>query len=78
VPRAQPDAALSACLKQLREERQLSQEHVAHMAGMSVGALSRLERGKAAASWATTTSLAAALSVSLAELAREVEREQAK
>jgi transcriptional regulator with XRE-family HTH domain len=74
MPRAKPDAALSACLKRLREDRQLSQEHVAHLAGMSTGALSRLERGQAAASWATVTALAGALGVSLVELSRAVEK----
>jgi transcriptional regulator with XRE-family HTH domain len=75
VPRAQADPVLSACLKRLREERGLSQETVAHRAGMSVGAISRLERGKAAASWATVTALLNALGVTLSELGAAVEAE---
>jgi transcriptional regulator with XRE-family HTH domain len=71
---AQVDRALAATLRRLREERGIAQEELAHMAGISTGSLSRIERELASPAWTSVRSIAEALDVSLAELAKAVER----
>ena len=70
----QPDPALAALLKRLREERSLTQEQLAFDAHLTVSALSRIERGLSSPGWATVSSLAAALGVRVAEVAAAVEK----
>jgi transcriptional regulator with XRE-family HTH domain len=55
------------------ERAGLSQEAVAHSAGMTVSAYARIERGEANPTWTTVTQIARGLRVSLAELAASVE-----
>jgi transcriptional regulator with XRE-family HTH domain len=50
----------------LRERGNLSQETVAHGAGLTVSAYARIERGEANPTWTTVTQIARALDVSLA------------
>ena len=69
----QPDFVLAELLKQLREDREITQEQLAFDAGMTASALSRIERGVNSPGWMTVRRLAEALDVSLAELATEVE-----
>lgn len=77
MPRAfDPDLALGAAIRRLRERCGVTQEQLAHDAGVTTGTISKLERGTAAPSWATVRQIAAALGVSLVELAREVERQR--
>jgi transcriptional regulator with XRE-family HTH domain len=71
--REPPDLLLAALLKRLREERGLTQEQLAFDAGVTVSALSRIERGLNTPGWGTVTRLAEALDVSLVELAAQVE-----
>lgn len=71
--REQPDPVLAALLKRLREDRELTQEQLAFDAGITVSALSRIERGLNSPGWATVRRIVKALDVSLLELASELE-----
>ena len=64
----QPDPALAALLKRLREDRKITQEQLAFDAGITVSALSRIERGLNSPGWSTVRRIADALGVSLEEL----------
>lgn len=55
-------------IRQLREQKKLSQEEVAFKAKLSVYYISRIERGKANPSLETLDSLARALNLSLSDL----------
>jgi transcriptional regulator with XRE-family HTH domain len=72
--REQPDPTLAALLKRLREERELTQEQLAFDAGITVSALSRIERGLNSPGWGTVRCILKALDVSLLELASDLER----
>jgi transcriptional regulator with XRE-family HTH domain len=72
--REQPDPALAALLKRLREEREITQEQLAFDAGITASALSRIERGLNNPGWTTVTRITKALDVSLVELASDVEK----
>jgi transcriptional regulator with XRE-family HTH domain len=72
--RDQPDPALAALLKQLREEREVTQEQLAFDAGITASALSRIERGLNSPGWMTLKRIVDALDVSLIELANALER----
>jgi transcriptional regulator with XRE-family HTH domain len=61
-------------LRDLRQRADLSQEAVAHAAGLTVSAYARIERGEANPTWTTVTQIARALDVSLAEIGEAVER----
>jgi transcriptional regulator with XRE-family HTH domain len=67
--REQPDAVLAALLKRMREERDLTQEHLAHKADLTASALSRIERGLNSPGWVTVLRLIQALDVSLTDFA---------
>ncbi len=71
-----PVSALAAALKRLREERGITQETLAFHAGITVGTLSKIELAQTSPAWVTVSSIADALSVSLAELAAAVESER--
>jgi transcriptional regulator with XRE-family HTH domain len=64
----QPQPALGKAIRQLREERGMTQEALAHAAGVTVGHLSTIERGHSNPTWATVKAIADGLSASLAEL----------
>ncbi|MGH2854000.1 MAG: helix-turn-helix domain-containing protein [Solirubrobacteraceae bacterium] len=66
--------ALAAVIRRLREERGVTQEDLAHEAGVTTGTLSKIERGLANPSWTTVERIARALSVSLGELGAAVDR----
>ena len=70
----QPDLALAEIIKQLREDREITQEQLAFEAGITASALSRIERGLNNPGWMTVRRLAGALKVNLVQLAKEVER----
>jgi transcriptional regulator with XRE-family HTH domain len=74
VVREQPDPALAALLKRLREERHVTQEQLAFDASITASALSRIERGLNSPGWGTVRRLAKALDVTLVEIAKAVER----
>ncbi len=64
---------LAGLLKQLREDRGITQEQLAFDAGITASALSRIERGLNSPGWITVKRLAQALDVTLVRLAGEVE-----
>jgi transcriptional regulator with XRE-family HTH domain len=66
----EPQAALGSALRQLREKRDLTQEAVAHEAGITTGSLSLIERGQRNPSWGTVSRIAAALGSSMGEVGR--------
>lgn len=65
----QPQPALGKAIRQLREERGMTQEALAHAAGVTVGHLSTIERGHSNPTWGTLKSLAGGLQISMSELA---------
>jgi transcriptional regulator with XRE-family HTH domain len=68
--------ALGVAIRRLREERNATQEDLAHDAGIRTGTLSKIERGKANPAWGTVERIARALSINLAELGAAVERDE--
>jgi len=66
----EPQPALGAAVKQLREQRETTQEALAYEAGITTGTLSQLERGISNPSWGTLKAVAGALGVSMVELAK--------
>lgn len=69
-PRAEPQAALGQAVKRLREEKCLTQEAVAHAAGVHPTWVSRLEGGKLNPSWGMVARVADALDVEISDLAK--------
>jgi transcriptional regulator with XRE-family HTH domain len=77
VPRdLPPDPALAAALRRLREDRGLAQEAVAFRAGISTGAVARVELAQSSPSWVTVRQIAKALNVSLGELADAIDAQE--
>jgi DNA-binding XRE family transcriptional regulator len=70
--RHRPDIDLAALLKRLREERDITQEELALDAGITVAALSRIERGLNSPGWVTVVRISKALGVSLVELTTQL------
>jgi transcriptional regulator with XRE-family HTH domain len=70
---AQPDPILGAVLRGRREARNLTREATAYHAGLTTGALARIEYGDAAPAFATVRCVACALGMSLSELALAIE-----
>jgi transcriptional regulator with XRE-family HTH domain len=66
----QPQPALGRAIRQLREERDMTQEALAQEAGVTVGHMSMIERGHSNPTWATVKAVANALDVSMVELAK--------
>ena len=66
----QPQPALGAAIRQLREKRGLTQEGLASEAGTTLSTLSLIERGLANPTWGTVAGIAAALGVSMGELGK--------
>lgn len=72
----QPQPALGAAIRQLRDKRGVTQEDLAHDAGVTTGTLSLIERGKSNPAWGTVKSIAAALGVTVAEVAKLAEKHE--
>lgn len=66
----QPQPALGKAIRQLREERGMTQEALAQEAGVTVGHMSMIERGHSNPTWGTVRGIANALSTSMGELAK--------
>lgn len=76
-PRGQsplPNVALGEAIRELRHKRGDSLEALAPKAGISLNMLSVIERGEANPTWNTVHGIAAALDVSVAELAKAAEQ----
>lgn len=70
----QPQPALGKAIRQLRTERDMTQEALAHAAGVTVGHLSMIERGHSNPTWGTIKGIAKALGTSMGDLARLVDK----
>ena len=68
-----PDAVLATTLRRMREERGISRETLAFSAGITTGALARIELAQAVPGWETVRGLAMALDISMVELSAAVE-----
>ncbi|MGH2973729.1 MAG: helix-turn-helix domain-containing protein [Solirubrobacterales bacterium] len=69
-PSEQPQPALGKAVRQLRDQRGVSQEALAYQAGVTSGTLSLIERGLSNPTWGTVKGIAAALDVTIADLAK--------
>jgi transcriptional regulator with XRE-family HTH domain len=70
----EPQPALGAAVRQLREQRGATQEALAHEAGVTTGTLSLIERGQSNPAFGTIKSIARALNVPLSELVALAEK----
>jgi transcriptional regulator with XRE-family HTH domain len=68
-----PQRALGQAIRKLREKRGLTQEAVAHEAGVTASTYGLIERGQSNPTWATVDDIASALGVSIAELAKQAQ-----
>lgn len=72
------DLALGSVLRQLRlNEPKRSQEDVAFNAGITAGALAKIELGRSSPEWRTVRNIAQALGIGLVQLAQLVENAEA-
>jgi transcriptional regulator with XRE-family HTH domain len=69
-----PQPALAQAIRQLRHDRRLTQEDLAHASHLTVTALVRIEGARANPTWATVRRIAGALGVSVGELADLADR----
>jgi transcriptional regulator with XRE-family HTH domain len=69
-----PQPALGEAIRQLRNKRRLSQEDLAHAAGVTTGTISAIERGNSNPTWGTVKRIAKALDVSVPELAKVADK----
>ena len=69
-----PQVALGQAIRQLREAKELSQEDLAHLAGVTTHSVSRIENGARNPTWSTVKRLAQGLGQSLAEVAALAEK----
>ena len=74
MPRPEnPQPALGAAIRALRDERDLKQLTVAEDARITVAHLSKIETGKVNPTWSTVEAIANALGVTIADLAARSE-----
>jgi transcriptional regulator with XRE-family HTH domain len=73
---SRPQPGLGIAIRQLREKKQETQEALAERAGIAVPTLSHIEAGHANPTWATARDIAAALGVSISELAKLSEKQE--
>lgn len=66
---AKPDPELAVAVRRAREECGLTREALAFHAGITNGALARIELAQSSPSWGTVKCVAAALGLSVGELA---------
>jgi transcriptional regulator with XRE-family HTH domain len=69
-----PQPALGRAIRELREKRGTTQEDLAHEAGVTVGTLSLIERGRSNPAWGTVRRIAAALDVKMGEVAKRADK----
>ncbi len=69
-----PQRALGQAIRELREKRGLTQEVVAHEAGVTASTYGLIERGQSNPTWATVGDIASALGVSMGELAKRADK----
>lgn len=69
----QPQPALGEAVRQLREQRGLTQERLAQDAGVTTGTVSLIERGQSNPAWGTVKAIAKALGLSMEKLGKVAE-----
>ncbi|HEY6018991.1 MAG TPA: helix-turn-helix transcriptional regulator [Candidatus Paceibacterota bacterium] len=69
----EPEVAFGIVLRELRKQRELSQEALAHESGLERNYVSLLELGKNSASIKTLFKLAPTLGISVSEMLQRVE-----
>ncbi len=72
-PAEKLDPALAAAIRRLRVARGLTQEGLAFESDLTVSAMARIERGRSTPAWTTVRRIAAALGVTVQDLARAAE-----
>ena len=65
-----PQPALGAAIRQLRNARGLTQQDTAQAAGITVAHLSKIERGRTNPTWGTVEAIAGALGLSIVDVAQ--------
>lgn len=70
------DHALGAAIRVLRQNAGLTQEGLAHAAGLTFGTVARTELAQATPRWASIRAIVEALGVSWAELGTAIDAEQ--
>jgi XRE family transcriptional regulator, regulator of sulfur utilization len=71
-----PQPALGKAVRELRDKGGLTQEELAAAADVTGRTLSAIETGNANPTWATVRDIAAALGVSISELAKRAEKHE--
>lgn len=74
APSRRPQRALGQAIREIREKRGLTQEVVAHEAGVTASTYGLIERGQSNPTWATVDDIALALGVSIGELAKRADK----
>jgi DNA-binding XRE family transcriptional regulator len=69
-----PQVALGQAIRKLRQDRDLTQEALAQSAGITVGHLSKIERGQSNPTWGTVVAVAVGLGMAPAVLAQAAEK----
>ena len=64
---------LGQVIRQIRQDRRVSQEALAHAAGISTSSLVRIETARANPTWTTVRSLARALNATITQIAARAE-----
>jgi transcriptional regulator with XRE-family HTH domain len=72
------DRALGAAVRELRNERGMTQESLAHTANLALGTVTGVERATSAPDWATVRAIAKALDVSMERLGAAIDRAERK
>jgi transcriptional regulator with XRE-family HTH domain len=70
APSDRPQPALGKAVRELREKKGLTQEAVAHDAGITTATLGVIERGLSNPTWATVKTICSALGVSMIDLVK--------
>jgi transcriptional regulator with XRE-family HTH domain len=70
------DRALGAAIRVLRQNAGLTQEGLAHAAGLTFGTVARTELAQATPRWASVRAIVEALGVTWAELGAAIDAEQ--
>jgi DNA-binding XRE family transcriptional regulator len=74
--RNQPQPALGAAIRELRQKHGRTLKELAPEAGVTWGTLGVIERGEANPTWGTVRAIADALDVSIGELAKLTEKHE--
>lgn len=73
MPHARPDPVLAATVRALRDGKGVTREALAFSAGITTGSLAHIELGHTCPSWETFRRIAAALGLSIGQLATAIE-----